>query len=261
MKTITNIIISHAVFLAFFGFAALVLAEDTVEISAETEATIENTDSLTPGERQAALKDQAEARKTEMQENATERKDQLDAKREEMQENQTERKEQFEEKRAEIQENIAERRIKLQERAQERITNLAANMSNRMDAVIERIQNIINRLDSRIEKLSDRGVDTAAAEAALASAQISIDAAVAEIATIDIEVTAAVSSEDARTAWSGVKESYTTIRDHLKTAHTELRASVEALKIAVAAEGTGPGASDAVRAENTSNLEEEEPSN
>lgn len=151
---------------------------------------------------------------------------------------------QRQENRIELQE---ERRAALEEKAQERITNLAANMSNRMEAIIARIQNIINRMDERITKLADRGLDTAEAEAALASAQLSIDAAAAAISTIDVNVKAAVGAEDALAAWAGVRLQYQSIKDHIKTAHTELRTSVAALKTAAAQMEDARGVSDAVR--------------
>jgi uncharacterized protein (DUF2342 family) len=116
-----------------------------------------------------------------------------------------------------------------------------------MEAAIERIQNIIDRLGSRFEKLEEMGVETTDAKAGLASAQISVDNASAEIATIDEDVAAAIGSEDARAAWPVVKEKFSNIRDHLKTAHSELRNSVAAVKEAVKeANPNNNGAADAV---------------
>jgi hypothetical protein len=121
-------------------------------------------------------------------------------------------------------------RTTLVARAQDRVTNLAANMSNRMEAVIERLQNIATRLESRMTKMSDSGVDTTASAAALASAQLSLDAAVTEISDIDASVYAAVSSADARTGWTTLKAKFTSIKDFIKTAHSELRSSVSLVK-------------------------------
>lgn len=137
-------------------------------------------------------------------------------------------------RRAEVETRISDQKIALQARAQERVINLAANMSNRMEAVIARLQNVSNRLQSRIEKINARGIDTQEAQNALASAQISIDAALGEIATIDADVSAAISSSDARAGWNTVKVKFFSIRDHITTAHTELRASVAGLKEATA---------------------------
>jgi hypothetical protein len=122
------------------------------------------------------------------------------------------------------------KRTVLNERTQERIINLAANMSNRIEATTARLQNISNRLVSRIEKMEGSEVDTDTAIAALASAQISLDAASAAMENIDTEVTQAVGSEDMRSTWFTVKNTYVTATNHLKTAHSEIVASVAALK-------------------------------
>jgi len=118
----------------------------------------------------------------------------------------------------------------LEARTQERVTNLAANMSNRMEAVIERLQNITNRLESRLTKLSNSGLDTTASAAALASAQLSLDAAIVEISNIDAAVFATVSSADVGNSWTTLKTKFTTIKDSIKTAHRELRSSITLLK-------------------------------
>lgn len=123
-----------------------------------------------------------------------------------------------------------ERTGQLSQRAQDRIINLAANISNRIDAVITRLQNIADRIASRITKLGDSDVDTITAASALASAQISLDAAKAAMLIIDTEVVTAVGSADVRMAWQSVTSIYTTARNHLGTAHTEIRAAAEALQ-------------------------------
>jgi hypothetical protein len=132
--------------------------------------------------------------------------------------------------RTEVQGQSADPKTALEARTQERVTNLAANMSNRMEAVIERLQNITNRLESRIIKMSDSGVDTTASAAALASAQLSLDEARTEIRNIDVSVYTAVSSADVRAGWTTLKAKFTTIKNFIKTAHSELRSSITLLK-------------------------------
>jgi hypothetical protein len=95
-----------------------------------------------------------------------------------------------------------------------------------MEAVIERLQNITDRLESRLTKMSDSGIDTTSSAAALASAQLSLNAATAEIDDIDASVFAAVSSADASSSWTTLKIKFTSIKDFIKTAHSELRSSV-----------------------------------
>lgn len=228
MKSFTNILISHAIFLGIFAVAAIAFAQE------------DDTASSTLGERRAAAQEQIQERRAEVQEN-------IEA-----------RRENFASSSAARQEVREERRSQLAERAQARVTNLAANMSNRMDAMIVRFENVIGRLESRIEKLNERGVDTSEAESALESAKLSVDAAAAEIATIDSDVADAVGSEDARAGWAAVKEKYQSIRAHLKTAHTELRNTVAALKAAVADAVDTNGVSDAVRSDNSLETNETE---
>ena len=132
--------------------------------------------------------------------------------------------------RAAVQQEMIQRKNVLEARAQERVTNLAANMSNRMEAIIERLQNIADRLESRLTKMSDSGVDITGSAAALASAQLSLDAAVLEIGDIDASVFAAVSSTNAGSSWTTLKTKFTNIKDLIKTAHSELRSSINLSK-------------------------------
>lgn len=134
------------------------------------------------------------------------------------------------EKRAKVEEHMDERKAIISERAKERITNLAANVSNRMEAAIARIQNVIDRVNTRIIKLEGAGLDVSEAQRIMASAQTSLDAAAAQIETIDVEVNAAVTAEDPRKAWQTVKAKYQSIRDQLRTAHSEIKAAIQALK-------------------------------
>jgi intracellular sulfur oxidation DsrE/DsrF family protein len=134
------------------------------------------------------------------------------------------------EKRAAVQEQVIQRQATLEARAQERVTNLSANMSNRMEAIIARLQNISDRLESRIVKMNESGVDTTASAAALASAQLSLDGALAEISDIDASVYAAVSAADVRSGWATLKAKFEGIRDLIKTAHSELQRSISLLK-------------------------------
>jgi hypothetical protein len=216
MKALKNIIITHLVMLVLFSGAAMALAQEDTSTSSS-----EDIETASP-----------ENRRMEIGENISDRQDQI------------------EERRTEIQTTRAENRTQLEARAQTRILNLAANMSNRMEAILTRLQNITDRIETRIVKLNELGVDTTEAGAALASAQLSIDAAMAEIANIDTEVSNAIGSEDVRTSWNEVKEIYRRIHDHILTARTELRATVAALKSAVSNFNEGNnGVSEAVENE------------
>lgn len=221
MKIITNVIVTHAVFLALFATAALAFAQTptATTTNGQAEAETEMTTATT-----ATRQSDASRNREEMREQATERRDAA-------------------------QQEMTERRAQLPERAQERVTNLAANMSNRMDASIGRLQNIIDRLESRIEKVTTAGIDATASTEILNNAQTSLDLARTEIAAIDSSVAAAVSAENARTAWTAVRENFVTIRDYLTQSHQELRATVAALKEAVVEASDDSNASEAVQAE------------
>lgn len=188
----------------------------SVETSAEAEAEVETEVETSP----ARAREAAQARRAEA---ASQRED----------------------AQATRSENRANIRAELDERARERITNLAANVSNRMDAAAARMQNIIDRLESRIDKLAASGLDTAEASAALASAQTSIDAAVGELASIDVTVASTISAESPRAAWAETKATYTAIRSQLRTAHNEMKASVQALRDAAQVPATLEGSAAA----------------
>lgn len=138
-----------------------------------------------------------------------------------------------------------ERQSVLSQIRQQRITNLAANISNRMDAAITRLFSIIDRLETRIVTLTQRGVDTAAAEAALQRASLSLAEAQSLMSDIDTLVYQATTSEQPAADWQPLKEHYRTVAGLIRTTHTELRAVIAALKTSVQSNSTG--ASDAVR--------------
>lgn len=154
------------------------------------------------------------------------------------------------EKKAEITEKGKLLRVHLQEKSQQRVLNLAANISNRIDASIERLQNITDRLSSRIEKISEEGIDTSEAEASLALAQTSINAAVEAMENIDFIVDSAIKSEDVYTAWKEVRSTITETKSSLKIAKTELRAAVASLKAELLKTKEGNGVSEAVQRQN-----------
>ena len=204
MKSFTTILISHVVFLAAFGVAAIALAQ--------TEAT---------------SSDRVPTREA-IEERQAERAERASTTREDVQE-----------RREDIEEKQEERRAALTERAQERITNLAANMSNRIDAAIARLTKIHDRIESRSEKLALEGVDTTAAQVALGDAQTALGEAAAIIGNIDSLVAEAVGSENPRAGWGVVKSTFQAAAVEIRTAHQHLRAAVAALKEAVAQRGEG----------------------
>jgi len=120
----------------------------------------------------------------------------------------------------------------LSERAQERITNLAANISNRFDGIIARLENIHNRLETRIVKLEEAGVDVSQARQSLTRADEALNRAKGELRGIDEAVAYVVGSTDPKTEWQQVRLTFISAREEVRTAHTELRNTVTALKSA-----------------------------
>ena len=270
MKSISSNIINTFILSLLLAIAGVAFAqEDVTSVSIDSGTSVEadsesvevesttsaeaNSGQMKPGERREKI----DERKSEMVANQAERREEIEERMGTMEENREERKAEIEANREERQTNIAERKAALEVRAQERITNLAANMSNRIDAITERIQNIIDRLDTRIVKLRELGLDPSEAEASLESAQDSLDAAISEISNIDVDVAAAVGSEDARAGWATVKEKYLSVRNHIKTAHTQLRATVAALKAAAVEMKDTRGSSEAVRMDAETEVEAE----
>jgi predicted PurR-regulated permease PerM len=118
----------------------------------------------------------------------------------------------------------------LSERAQERVTNLAANISNRFDGIIARLQNITNRLNTRVEKLEASGIDVTLARISLSAADTALDDARGELGDIDEAVARVIGSSDPKTEWQNVRAKFMQAREHVRTAHTQLRNTVVNLK-------------------------------
>jgi hypothetical protein len=132
-----------------------------------------------------------------------------------------------------VQEQItgpAEEQTILSARAQERITNLAANISNRLDAIIARLEQISSRLDSRLIKLQSEGKDTTTARNSLTLAQRDLNAAKSEMQGIDAAVLKVVGSSDPKAEWRNVRSTFIRARDSIRSAHTNLRSTVAAIK-------------------------------
>lgn len=210
--------ISLSVLLAFTGIVAIAKAQEA------TSAT--DTATQTPSDQ---LREQAQSRRAEIDATRATTATQTDARREAGQE------------RAEA------RKAALTERVQQRVTNLAANMSNRMEAAITRIDNIANRLQTRSDLLAKRGVSTGETNEHIAAAKTSLASATDLLADIDALVFDAATGENPRQLWSGVRQVYVDVRDHIRDAHGALRAALRTLKSAAAEAENGSGVSDAVR--------------
>jgi hypothetical protein len=132
-----------------------------------------------------------------------------------------------------VQEQItgqSETTVVLSARAQERITNLAANISNRLDAIIVRLEQISARLESRLDKLQSEGKDTTPARNSLTLIQSDLANAKREMQGIDEAVLRVVGSPDPKAEWLQVRQKFVRARDHIRSAHTNLRNTVQIIK-------------------------------
>jgi septation ring formation regulator EzrA len=118
----------------------------------------------------------------------------------------------------------------LQKKSQTRIINLAANLSNRFDGIIYRLENISGRLNARIEKQASAGYDVSAARTSLEAANKALKDAKQQMNGIDEAVIGAIGSTNPRDEWKNVRTRYTSTRDSIKIAYTELKNTVTNLK-------------------------------
>lgn len=145
-----------------------------------------------------------------------------------------------------VQEKIQGKKLEenpaLQKKSQTRIINLAANISNRFDGIIYRLENISGRLNTRIEKQTAAGYDVSAARASLQNANNALKDAKKQMDGIDEAVIGAIGSTDPRREWEDVRTRFTSTRDSIKIAYTELKNTVANIKNAPRASQSTPAA-------------------
>jgi len=95
----------------------------------------------------------------------------------------------FDERKAATQEKLAERRSAILQR-------IASRMIEHMERAIERLRKIATRIDSRIVKLKERGVNTAASEALLATARQKLDTATTAVESAKAAMESALTAAD-----------------------------------------------------------------
>lgn len=150
-----------------------------------------------------------------------------------------------EERREEMREKMAERRSEILKRIAER-------MVKHMELAIERMEKIATRIDARIAKLKERGVNTAASEALLATAREKLNAAGAAVANAKAEMANALAVADVDADGDGkmdkvdpgkkVREFLTTARNAVKDAHRALVEAIKSLKSSAELRGMNTGA-------------------
>ncbi len=118
--------------------------------------------------------------------------------------------------------------------AQTRLLNLAANMSNRMEGAVKRLQNVTDRLNSRLNKMEEQGKNVSVARTELAQAQLKLNVATQNIASIDTEVNAFVGSATPRENWQNLKNTYINTRIAIIAAHQNILATINLAQNATA---------------------------
>lgn len=202
-------------------------------------------------------REKAEEHRAEFKANIEERKDQIasstDARRAEFRENVGERRAQFAsstaerwgewkekmgERRANFASTTALRKANLAENIKERVLNRAEHAAGLLDAMIARLNGLALRIESRITLLNEDGVDTSAAEAALADAVTAVDEAESAVADLKAGFTAALESENPREALQALKPTGEAAKTAIREAHQALMEAVKALpKVEAATSG------------------------
>ena len=151
----------------------------------------------------------------------------------------------FDERKAATQEKLAERRSAILQR-------IASRMIEHMERAIERLRKIATRIDSRIVKLKERGVNTAASEALLATARQKLDTATTAVESAKAAMESALTAADVDANGDGkpdkvdpgkkVREFLAAARDATKDAHRALVETIKSLKSSAELGGKTPGA-------------------
>lgn len=139
-----------------------------------------------------------------------------------------------------IEERKAEMREKMVERRSEILKRIAGKMIEQMERAIERMGKLADRIDSRIAKLKERGVNTAASEALLATARQKLATGSTAVANAKAAMGTALAVADVDADGDGkmdkvdpgktVREFLAAARNAVKDAHRALVEAVKSLK-------------------------------
>ena len=175
--------------------------------------------------------------------NAQHRLEDLRVKRDEAKQRLQDRREEIQQKRDETGDKVEERLEIAKQKIAERIKKVFAVIVRRLNAALVRLDRIAERIATRIDKLNERGVNTTAAEEALASAEVlgagaaqavgDASAAIEAIDTTDLSV---------REAMHAAKDAIGAVKDALKAYHKGLVAAIRELKASAALREATEGA-------------------
>ncbi|MDO8520981.1 MAG: hypothetical protein Q7S52_02600 [bacterium] len=151
-----------------------------------------------------------------------------------------------------IDERKAAAREKMAERRSVILQRIANRMIEQMEKAIERLGKIATRVDSRIAKLKERGVNTAASEALLATARQKLTAATTAVESAKAAMGTALTAADVDANGDGkpdkvdpgkkVREFLAAARNAVKDAHRALVETIKSLKSSAELRGKTPGA-------------------
>lgn len=167
-------------------------------------------------ERTAKLELKMEERQAKMEERVVEREIKIE-----------ERKTKIEERFEKMKTNIAERKAKFDEKQKERVEKLFNKIFATFDHVAEKLANIDARITAKLTALAARGVDTTEADAKLEIAKDSLNATLAELASIKSTLSGAVDDEMSK---EFAKELIQGAKASLKSTHEAYRAVLVSVK-------------------------------
>lgn len=125
------------------------------------------------------------------------------------------------------------------ENAVERIQAHLLRYVHILEAAIGRMDTLADRIQSRADKMEDGGADVSEAEGFLATVHAELDAASADLLLIEAEAETDVvlnASSTPATVFEGVRSLLTSVREHLRNAHTALKNAVQSLRAQLSAD-------------------------
>ena len=134
-------------------------------------------------------------------------------------------------------ERKAERKEKLNEKAKKRIGAYVKRIIRRLNAAIDRIEKLSERVESRIlkleEKFKDRGLDLSETKRLLIVAEDEISNARESISSIEGAVDGVLSTDNPKESFSSIRELIKTSKDSVKSAHRALVEAIKSLKVSI----------------------------
>lgn len=122
---------------------------------------------------------------------------------------------------------------KVVEMVNRKIDNRFDKMNKRFQATIERLTNIMTRVKTRIEKVKNAGGNTTASEKFVADAQLSLDLAKANLASLKVTSETTVTLENASTTRAQAKTAMENMRKMAKELEKNLQNTRVSLSKAV----------------------------